>query len=357
MKRKLIEYLKIFFYKLGFYVEVIPNEKMFFEKCKVLDEDELWYELKRFSKVYSLTENIDLYDTVLKILIPNLEQQTFIEKSSFFGTGKGTNTLNAYRKVHSSGQIFFEKIYRTKSSDLNIMMWFYDKIRPQLNQNIIQMPPIKRIVKSKVITAVYFDFINLNTLSKPSMLLQAFSVSKHLMSISTSGPKRIALVSITKEDDNSVLNFENIYIKTARTYVEREFGDTSIFEQVLTNIFSYDFFLGHGDLNSKNIFGENYIIDWDSCGLYPIGFDVGKAINWLFLDNTTTVERIIAKIENNFKAELNSEIYERFLLGVLFFCFLFRASEITYGKEDVSSLTLNPLHDALELQLKTVNNL
>lgn len=350
MKETIINKLKIFFNKAGFYVDRVPDKKTFYEKFQILEDNEIWYELKRYSNVLSIANNLILYDYILAVLIPKGNDELLIHNASFFGSGKGTNTLNSYRKVYSEDGVFFEKVYRTNSSDLKKMTWFYNEIYPYLNTEIIKTPALRKVIKGKVISAVYFDFVDFKTLSKSSMLFRAFEVIKHLMTLTHELKKTNTTLDFENGYQNMIVKFDDIYVKTARVYVEKEFKNHELFDKILQYLLSSNYFLAHGDLNSKNILGENYLIDWDSTGIYPIGMDMGKALNWFYLSNTISVNDVTQIIEDNFKDYFDSDVYNNFLLGSLFFCFLFRASEITFGKNDISSDVLNPFYRELVIQ-------
>src|SRR5690606_18554560 len=116
-------------------------------------------------------------------------------------------------------------------------------------------------LKGKIITIIYFDFVELERLPKPEIFAESIPVLKSLIMIDFSklidrAPEG-ALNQISRE-------FHHIYIVPARQYASEIIGSAELFDKIDGFLMSSKLVFSHADINSKNIFKDNYLIDWDT---------------------------------------------------------------------------------------------
>jgi len=346
LKNKLVNILKLYFSKAGFHIDRIPDVAYFKTKSALQLYDEIWYDLNRFSQSISISGNHKLYNEVLAELVPDFSEFIVSAQTAFVGIGKGNDTLNSYRRITLNGNDLFEKVYRTDSSILTRLLWFYEHVHPLLDQDKIRVPQIKKVLSGTVITIVYFEYAELQKMTREQILLSAIEIIRHLLSLEKSIdvliPKAPENVS-----DYTTHEFNNIYMQPARRYAQQHFGGSAFFDKIEKHLIESKPFFAHADINSKNLFEDHFLIDWDTSGLYPMGCDVGKVVNWFYLTAETTAEDVILLLKNQFKNQIKEADFNQFLLGSLFFCFVFRASDIMFGNQ-VPGNMLNGIYAEIE---------
>lgn len=251
------------------------------------------------------------------------------KQSSFIQGGIGGGIIHIYRKIElRNNNVFFEKTYSVKSREYKRNKYFYTHVYNKLQKLETKIvPPLKLIIKGEKLSIFYQEFVQLKTINSS----EQFDLSIKYYNIYSS-------LNIIKKftDIEYYHDFtkEPLYFST-KDIVMRQFKETSMYDEVCIffnrveeQIKHTGMLFQHGDLHIENIYKNNYLIDWDKSGFYPMGYDLGfifaQRIQYLNLQNN--VDKINEFIFSNAKIFVKKKDY--FLLK--YFTILF----LTFKNED-----------------------
>ena len=262
-----------------------------------------------------LKKDHNYYNLILKTYIPSFEDS--FKSTGFIGYGVGKENLNCYRKVVflESNEELFEKVYFTDNDKLKSLLWFDENTSLRQAQELI-IPKVKKVLHGDFLTAVYFEYVNLLPLN---------------LELLNSSLNKIAIVLY-----NNSLGFENTdktptffkeyqshnYYKNNIDKTIQKFGKKIDFCKLNKSIANSFFVISHGDLSETNVCQDNVVIDWDSCGYFPLGLDIAKIYFRLIVNNEydTNFEGWLI---NNYQAHIKEEhwldLYRNFSYFLLIF--------------------------------------
>ena len=253
------------------------------------------------------------FDSQLKLLEAN--------KATFIGKGVGDTSLNSYRKLSTGNQTLFEKIYLKNTDDLSKLNWFYQHLHPQLKTIDIYTPALIKTNCGHLTCALYFEFLSAKLDNYPSFLSRAIEVSLKLSQLRVSeqhsspnfhdfrqhafyqASKRIAQKWLSEQGKNN-FNFDN-------------------YEQKLAALPKWP---AHGDLHGKNLGKPNIVIDWDNCGLYPLGFDIAVSMSKSL--HIANIAHLRYFLNHKIKPFIDKKEWPAFEQSIYFFLFVFYAGRI-----------------------------
>src|SRR5690606_5941844 len=79
----------------------------------------------------------------------------------------------------------------------------------------------------------------------------------------------------------------------------------------------------HGDIHFDNVFAGNYLIDWDSFGFFPHGFEVARILAKQLED--PTFERLQEILNGEYRGVISEDQWHGFELSCLYFYLIFSA--------------------------------
>lgn len=258
------------------------RDKRLLDAIKGVENSQLsaWQKLNDLAEVARILDDqgayikaIKEYDSLLGVC---LESFSF---SRFLGTGLGPGTLNAFRQVIYKDQMLFEKIYCNYSDDFAHIEWYGVYLYDSLVIKGIHAPKIVRMLRGEKVTAVYFEFINnpLDNLKTP--LTDIIDIAQNITNIKLSTK---AESQDSTYDVRSLDIYQACYNNAIKGLAECDLllGDPvallASLEQVAMGMPKT---VTHGDLHGKNIGKPNIVIDWDRCGYYPFGMDLGYILS------------------------------------------------------------------------------
>ena len=353
MKTKLkifvLKYLTRIMHALGFYVEKLPNEKKLYNTLQDKDKAVQEYELNKVTSYLKTANNQLLYTKIIHTYVPNWQMS--VKHTRFIGTGKGASSLDAFRKVKYNDEWLFEKIYFTRSKDLERIEWFYkeifDKIKMKMN-----VAPIKKIVRGELITILYFQFIELSPVPKNSTQSVIIEVSKKLYSFSQQHAIQKTIERVPNTLKDYTLHFKySRSIKKAEEKAAELMGGRQYLFDIQETVNKSPNVLTHGDIHQENVFDNDYLIDWDSVGAYPLGLDVGFLF-FRFYFGQITIDYLIHRIETEYKSTIQVEDWTIFKINTLYFYYVFTIHYISEERGNKKQKHL--LHEIKELYQKHV---
>lgn len=255
------------------------------------------------------------YNLILKTYIPSF--QASFKSADFIGYGVGKENLNCYRKVAflESSEFFFEKVYFTDTDKLKSLLWFEDNISIRERQGLI-IPKLIKVLSGDFLTAVYFEYVKLSPLSiellAPSLNKVAITLYRNSLNF-----KNI------EEVPDFFKNYQNHnYYKNNINKAMQKFGKRISFCKLNKSIENSFFVVSHGDLSETNVCQNNVVIDWDSCGYFPLGLDIAKIYFRLIVNDKYDTQFEVWLI-NNYQAHIKkehwSELYRNFSYFLLIF--------------------------------------
>lgn len=327
----------------GFYVDELPDAASFYMKLKNYPVAAKEDELRRMTLFLRKANNRSLYDQILRKFVPQMDIN--FSDSKFIGKGFGATTLNVYRKVFFNSEVLFEKVYFNSSLDTERVKWFYDNIYSSMNGNIVA-PPLYRSIKGELVTIFYFKFVNLFPLADKDVEATIFNFSRELYKLSqlVDVREKIENAPVFLKDYTAHFEYKRKIEKAELRAVEL-LGDRFPFRKIEKKIRESPITLSHADMHKGNVFANNYLIDWDPFGIYPIGLEVAYIL--LFMKQCKlNYKELIDILKREYQTTIAKEEWSEFQLNCLYFYFVFTIhSSNEEGSSNIQSDILNRIEE------------
>lgn len=307
---------QLFCYR-GFIVMRIPETNELVE----VHEEVRTYELKRLAYNIKELNNQKLYNKLLKKYVDDWKDN--LASAEFIGNGSGEHNLGVYRKVGFENSYFFEKVYFNESTDLLKVEWFYEHIYPILKE-LIKTAKLHKIVRGDLLTIVYFEYTDLAPLSEGKFHSEFLTISKNMFRISKGN---IELIK-NSPDFFKQYRLYNHYIsniKFAEEAIKKLSNNRLTIKMIEQIIDLQPLIITHGDIYHTNISVDNYIIDWDSFGLFPHGLETA----FIFATNIEylTFKRLQELLNEEYKEIVSKDQWDGFELSCWYFYLIFTAQD------------------------------
>ncbi|MGM0769375.1 MAG: phosphotransferase [Pseudomonadota bacterium] len=294
-----------------------------------------WWELKYWSFIVSCFEQHQVYEELLAGYdevrpLPSAQKGMQVW---FFGSGHGRSTLNTYRSIRKvperRGEDWqFEKVYSRQDDDFFRMASMELCAGAHLRSQGIFFPPVLDTISGQRVALVYSVFAKGRRLDANTELERGDMVVKALMA-SPVDESRL---------DSVLYRYHPNFIDAlsrAREWVRRNKPEFSCaFEEIALDIEEqYPRCLAHGDLHRKNMLNSGAVLDWDNCGVYPVGFDPGmmaaRSLGKHGLDELESALRryFLAGTDNATNFHLKH--------GALFYAFVFGAGKAPLANDSL----------------------
>lgn len=322
--------VKRMFHYSGFIVNRIPDASHFMGE---FDDEPLEvekYELKKLASNIRIANNQKLYNEILKKYVSTWDDN--FTSSEFIGNGRGVHNLCIYRKVCFEGIYYFEKVYFSDSFPLKKIEWFYEHVYPILKDHM-NIAKLFKVIKGYLVTIVYFEFIEFGPLPKEAWYSVFFSISKNMFKLSKEieklGEKAPNFIT-----DYRVHEWYKSCVKVAEKRIEKLSNNRLTAKGIEEKIHLEPLMFTHGDIHGTNVLSGNYIIDWDTFGFYPHGFESAFIFaNSVKPPTFTCLQDILIKEYEDF---VHKDQWEGFELCFLYFYLLF----IIKDEESATSVKL-----------------
>lgn len=349
IKRRCVNYLTKMMCYAGFYVEKLPSAESFYNKLKsypvAIKEDEL----RRFTFFLRRANHHNLYNQVLHKFVSQVDFD--FDYTEFTGAGNGATTLQVYRKMVVDNDALFEKVYFNSSLDIYRVKWFYGNIYSLMGAiSNLRAPNLFKCIEGELITVVYFQFVDLVVLNQKEHDTTIFNLSRQLYELSQTSDVKSKIEQAPSFMKDYTAHFEYIRkIDKAREKVVELLGEHYPLKNIERRINNSPIVLTHGDIHKGNVFKNNYLIDWDSFAIYPIGLEVAYIL--LFLKRCKLSYKELNNIlETEYRATILEEEWDDFELNCLYFYFVFTVQPFT--EIDLSQMQYDVLDRIEELYNK-----
>lgn len=281
-----------------------------------------WLTLKTYSTFCRYDERHEDYERLLQEFDSELKFPAST-RSQFFGDGFGDGSLNSYRIVQHGGQKYFEKIYLKESPDFKNSVWFYRDVQPKLSEAGLRTPRLDAIIEGRFLSIVRVELVEDAQPITRAEALRFYQEQFHTMydveRAQVHGPGR----SFTKH---------TLYLDGKRKAAA--YGAASLYESGATLTAMEEATRGatlmfcHGDWYSKNVNREGIVFDWDRCGFYPAGFDLGYCLSKSF--RAESLSELDRAIHQSIPVSLRSQCVP----AAWFFCLVFYSRRIGVRSSD-----------------------
>ena len=289
---------------------------------EVLLPNASWENLKLYSTFCRHDSTQADYETILYRFDPDLKLPP-AQSPEFIGDGFGEDSLNSYRRLGIRDQTLFEKIFLKDSPDQTKAIWFSNSIQPQLEANGVKTPRLVQCIEGSRLSVHYYEFLPEFKPIDRFAIIQLYK--KWLSSFQKLQP--IPCSMPTQSFIGHALYVDGF--KKATLLLEKDFPKAAIrLRQMENQISNCPSLFSHGDFYPKNISFDEVFFDWDRCGFYPEGFDLGYC-----LSKTTTFETVTDFCDYYHK-KLPEAIFRNWLPNVLFFSLIFYSRRVGSNASD-----------------------
>lgn len=198
-----------------------------------------------------------------------------IKKAEFISSGNGCGTLQICRKIsfNNSNKTYFEKIYFNDSQEFKTMMYFYNNIYTYCKKLNFTPPKLEFVRLGNKLNITYYEFIHLKKIELNKRLNLSLKYYSQYSSLSFKHKftSQNNYLLFTKQTRYLILKKQLIkYL--SKIYPQKKVNILLL--EIEKQIINIQHIFQHGDFHFGNIF-YNCIIDWDTSGFYPIGYDLG----------------------------------------------------------------------------------
>lgn len=322
MRSKIYQILQKYLHKIGVYTQYYASDKAIHYHLKSKPTLIQNYELNKLCKTLKSAKNHTFYNSLLKMFVPTWDAK--ITDALFIsGGGVGESSLDCFRKVTIDGTHFFEKIYYQGHDDLVRIKWFsVHAYSLMINQGIVA-PQVKKMYEGDAFVIVYFEYLNLEPLHHSEIeenfiymakKLYSASLKKDITTLDTTIPECITGFKHHFEYKNKIAQANKVFSR-------HTISNSKIEEKIKSSTVT----LAHGDIQEKNAFKNYMLIDFDTFGLYPIGYEVAFVCFRLLI--TKRLKKLPTNwLETNFIQDISLEHWEDFERNFNYFLCVFLAT-------------------------------
>lgn len=302
-----------------------------------------WQTLKKYSSFAKIHNDHPFYQMAITNVC-DIDSLPQMNKSKFFGSGWGKNTLNSYRRLElDNGEIVFEKVYKKDSYDLMKLKFYFEQAYPTI-KHYYTVPKVE-LVEGKIGAVAYFDWLDEFEPIEKKNILKAYSEFREV-AIKVQ-PDLTNFGNVAWEFSNQF--FEGRRMEKARDWISTQNLDVenmNLLEKLKIHFISLpleDRIFTHGDFVPSNVGKNGLIIDFDRCGMYPTGYELARLSCLYNFDSIDDLESMIGT-EIDKLSKINQ-------IGFYFFAFLFYQRK---NKDETTSIFLMEVLNMLNKKVKDI---
>lgn len=343
MRNRIYKILQKFLHKFGIYTQFYPSAKAIHYHLKSKPIIIQNYELNKVCKTIRSANDLEFYSRLLKSFVPEWTVE-IIEPSFVLGGGGGDSSLDCFRKVKIGDSYYFEKVYYSQHDDLKRIIWFHEKVSDLLNNYGIVAPKFHNLCEGEAFVIVYHQFLNLKKFNSSAIESNFITLAKKIYRASADE----RFIQMKNNAPDYITNFRaHFEYRNKISQAKHRLTSHNISTEIIENdISSSKHVLTHGDIQEKNAFQGLMLIDWDTFGLYPMGFDVAFTCYHLLISEK--IQNLSSTwLGDNFKNDINPEDWRDFKKNFSYFLFVFLASH--FRKDLYKELELGLVENIREL--------
>ncbi len=210
------------------------------------------------------------YEALLNGHDPDLRLPEGVRGEGFTGRGVGTGSLNAYRQVRLNGTMLFEKVYINSHWEVAHMRYAQAHILPRLKTP--RSPALVHLVQGSRLTVAYFEWADIPERQQRT-LGSAVTLVRQLQTLD---PAEMPPPPPTMTDF-AVGQMERLLESVPRDLAAMFPDHSPPLELALPRwrerVAGLPKGFCHGDPSIGNVLPNGWVLDWDNCGLFPLGHD------------------------------------------------------------------------------------
>jgi thiamine kinase-like enzyme len=339
MKTFIKNVIKKYTQKAGIQIQYLPEPKHFYHSLQNRSDPVKHYEVKRITNYAGSVGNHKYYEGLLKAFVPNW--QVDVKEAKFIGKGFGESGLNTYRMVSVGNKAYFEKVYFNSHNSLQAVQWFQKHIYKLIKEQI-NVPLIQKTYEGEAFTIVYYSYLKHTKLEEEAKESSLIQFSKDLYRISDKNESYLTQL----EPPDVIKDFRNhsAYRKRKRFYS----ADTKLAKQGIDIESAEELIarskrvLTHGDINKKNSFKNDVLIDWDSFGFSPIGLDPAFIYYHIRLKKEQEAD-INNWLKEHYRDVVSEKDWNEFERNFMYFLYIFSIKRFAKGQVEHKEQGLNNL--------------
>lgn len=287
-------------------------------------------EIRRASYFYRYFLTHQEYEEIIRLYDPAISFPDYDHSTTaFVGRGNGGQGLASYRRVklRPTGKNVFEKIYINNSLGLRRTRWFYETIFSQLPGHFF-IPRLLSIRAGNRLSLVYFEYHD--NLQSFYDVVTVDQMSERMIQGYTRFLDELRSIIIPETADleaSSVLSvstYKNGRVCGLR-YLQASGHDQHDFhciEAFIAKQPTSRLRFSHGDLCAENFY-DNCLLDFDSCGMYPQGFDLALMLS--LIREFSSVAELTDYVSRYSVLDLSDHQAK---LSFFYFCFVFYSRRV-----------------------------
>lgn len=306
-----------------------------------------WGQLRELSSAVLHMQDHALYEAMVAGFDPRLSLVSAGGgvDAAFVGRGIGAGSLNAYRRMRSAGVLLFEKIYLQRSGEYLRSNWFYSDVFPCLDGLPFVVPVVAFQRDGDALSARYFHFVDLRPVAPEQFLERALQVDRLLYELPDSLLERAPAELFAFQQRGKY----KAGFKAAVWFLETHgIGKAADLEKLETCVAGLARKFSHGDLSPFNVCQGGEVVDWDSCGVDPLGHDLGYAVTRCM--EPSDPAKLVAFFERiwRLRGDEAGRFLHDFLFSAMFFAFVYYArSNWCRASDETLAGLYRYCHDAL----------
>ena len=286
-----------------------------------------WWELKYWTFVASCFEQHSVYEWLLSTydeIVPLARSRKECD-AEFVGSGHGQSTLNTYRVFRFAADFHgeracFEKVYNTRYDDHRRVTFIGQGAAEPLRSVGIVLPRILTTVTGQELAITYSEYLGGRRLSDRLALRRSADIIEVLMGIPVASTEADERLRVYHPTIKTAFGSARAWLLQRRPELCEAFDRTA--DRIRRD---YPRCLAHGDLHRKNMLTSGGVLDWDTAGVYPIGFDPGMILSKSV--DRGSIQGLESMVGQYFLRGPAKQSEEAFLHATLFFGFVFGAGK------------------------------
>lgn len=212
----------------------------------------------------------DRYRALLQRFDPALTLPDGLQGEGFSGRGVGSGSLNAYRRVRLDDTVLFEKIYLSEHWEIEHMLYAQSHILPRLGE--LRSPKLEHLVQGRRLSAAYFRWADI-PLRQPRTLRTAITLVQQLQRIDAAElpPPPSSMTDFSVGQLDALLR--SVPESLAQMFPQHSPPLAEALPRWRQRIEELPKGFSHGDPSIGNVLPGGWVLDWDNCGLFPLGHD------------------------------------------------------------------------------------
>lgn len=233
-------------------------------------------DLKIITTAIALTGDHRRFEGSVLMFDPAITYPPGDRRRRFAGAGIGAGSLNVFRTLTRDGESLFEKTYQREDACFRHMSFFHENVLPRLEG--VKFPALREIAAGDRLAVTYFEQV-------PYKRPAQYDIEAAARLVHTLAAHDFSDLAVP----DLALDFRRRGVNHGRHLISRKLNrnDPARAARILADLEHWDAIIAeyprvltHADLNQSNISTDGHVIDWDTAGFFPYGYDAAYAAHF-----------------------------------------------------------------------------